>query len=89
MIRRMRISRCSTRPRVEGSSLKHPKTAYVLLWYPKPSETFIFHEVSRLKEMGLPLRVFTLYGELKRDLSPAMLGTSNHVERLGILHGSS
>jgi glycosyltransferase involved in cell wall biosynthesis len=64
--------------------LKHPKTAYILLWYPKPSETFIFHEVTRLKEMGLPLTVFTLYGRLTRDLAPAMHRASNDVERLGI-----
>jgi colanic acid/amylovoran biosynthesis glycosyltransferase len=64
--------------------LKHPKTAYVLLWFPKPSETFIFHEVMQLKEMGLPLKVFALYDELKRDLSPGMSMASHGVERLGI-----
>ena len=64
--------------------MKHPKTAYVLLWFPKPSETFIFHEVTRLKDMGLPLEVFALYGELRRDLSPGMSAASRGVERLGI-----
>jgi hypothetical protein len=43
------------------------------LWFPKASETFIFTEVLNLWEMGLPLKVFTLYGDLKRQLSPEML----------------
>lgn len=58
--------------------------AYILLWFPKPSETFIFREVINLWKMGLPIKVFTLYGELKKQLSPEMWGVSNQVERLGI-----
>jgi glycosyltransferase involved in cell wall biosynthesis len=64
--------------------LKHPKTAYILRWFPEPSETFIFHEVTRLEEMGLPLKVFSLYGKWKKDLAPAMLKSPTRVERLGI-----
>jgi colanic acid/amylovoran biosynthesis glycosyltransferase len=58
--------------------------AYILLWFPKPSETFIFREVVNLWKMGLPIKVFTLYGELQKQLSPEMLGVSKQVDRLGI-----
>lgn len=61
-----------------------PKVAYILLWFPKPSETFIFHEVSQLGKMGLPLKVYSLYGELKRDLSTGMTAASGAVERVGM-----
>jgi len=61
-----------------------PKTAYILLWFPKPSETFIFREVVNLSRMGLPLKVFALYGELTSKLSPEMAAMSSQVTRLGI-----
>ncbi|MBI5572318.1 MAG: glycosyltransferase family 4 protein [Desulfomonile tiedjei] len=61
-----------------------PRTAYVLLWFPKPSETFIFREAVNLRRMGLPLQVFTLYGELTAGLSAEMRAASSEVERLGI-----
>ncbi|MBI4859593.1 MAG: glycosyltransferase family 4 protein [Candidatus Riflebacteria bacterium] len=61
-----------------------PRTAYVLLWFPKPSETFIFNEVVNLWHLGLPLKVFTLYGALAGDLSPEMAGVQVPVERLGL-----
>ena len=61
-----------------------PNVAYILLWFPKPSETFIFREVMGLREMGLPLKVFSLYGRLIDKLSPEMTAVSDQVERLGI-----
>ena len=61
-----------------------PRTAYVLLWFPKPSETFIFREAKNLAAMGLPLSVHTLYGKLKRGLSPEMQETDIPVKRMGI-----
>lgn len=61
-----------------------PRTAYILLWFPKPSETFIFREVVNLSRMGLPLKVFALYGELTDMLSPEMAAMSSQVTRLGI-----
>jgi glycosyltransferase involved in cell wall biosynthesis len=64
--------------------LSQPKTAYILLWFPKPSETFIFREVVNLWKMGLPLEVYSLYGELKTWLSPEMQAVSPRVHRLGI-----
>lgn len=64
--------------------MKLPRTAYILLWFPKPSETFIFREVVNLRKAGLPLKIFTLYGELTRGLSEEMRGVSADAERLGI-----
>ncbi len=64
--------------------MRPPRTAYILLWFPKPSETFIFREVVNLRRMGLPLDVFTLYGCLSQTMSPEMKYASGQVERLGI-----
>jgi colanic acid/amylovoran biosynthesis glycosyltransferase len=64
--------------------VKHPKVAYVLLWFPKPSETFIFREVVNLWKMGFPLEVFTLYGKLTRCLAPEMITLPREIQRLGI-----
>jgi colanic acid/amylovoran biosynthesis glycosyltransferase len=61
-----------------------PRIAYILLWFPKPSETFIFREVVNLWKMGLDLKVFTLYGPLTRDLSPEMKLLAPQIERLGL-----
>lgn len=59
-----------------------PRTAYITLWFPKPSETFIFREVTTLKAIGLPIKVFTLYGPMKKSLSPEMQSFSSP-EHLG------
>lgn len=68
----------------EKERMSQARTAYILLWFPKPSETFLFREVVNLRNMGLPLKVFTLYGELRGNLSPEMRSCSVTVERLGI-----
>ncbi|MEW6265744.1 MAG: glycosyltransferase family 4 protein [Thermodesulfobacteriota bacterium] len=60
-----------------------PKTAYVLLWFPKASETFIFREVINLMNLGLNLKVYSLYGRLAQGCSQEMLAFRPHVERLG------
>ena len=60
------------------------RTAYILLWFPKPSETFVFREVANLRRLGLPIMVFTNYGPLTRDLSPEMRQYPGFVERLGL-----
>ena len=64
--------------------MKLPKTAYILLWFPKPSETFVFREVRNLQAMGLPLSIFTLYGRITRGLSQEMQAYHAGVERLGL-----
>ncbi|MFC1895701.1 glycosyltransferase family 4 protein [Thermodesulfobacteriota bacterium] len=63
-----------------------PETAYVLLWFPKPSETFIFTEVMQLTDMGLPVKTFTLYGQWDRHLSSRMRIFAEEPERLGIAY---
>lgn len=61
----------------------NPDTAYILHWFPKPSETFIFREVETIRQMGLPVRVFTLFGEISEHLSLDMAAWPGHVERGG------
>lgn len=60
------------------------RTAYILLWFPKPSETFVFSEVKNLFEAGVPLFVYTLYGKLEKNLSTDMLSYKGQVFRLGV-----
>lgn len=60
-----------------------PKTAYILLWYPLPSETFIFREVENAKAAGMPFYVHALYGEARKHLSPQMAAVAPTVARLG------
>ena len=59
------------------------QTAYVLLHFPDPTETFIFREIINLRRFGLPLQVFTLYGEITKDLSVEMRTACVGVQRLG------
>ncbi len=59
-------------------------TAYIALWYPKPSETFVFGEVAGLRALGLPVTVFTLYGPLSKDLSSDMADGCAPTIRLGM-----
>jgi len=61
-----------------------PKTAYILLWYPLPSETFIFREVQNARDAGMPFHVYTLYGEAGKHLSPEMQRAAGAVKRLGV-----
>ena len=60
------------------------RTAYILLWFPKPSETFVFREVKNLFEAGLPLSVYTLYGKLNKDLSVEMQSYEGELFHLGV-----
>jgi Glycosyltransferase len=59
-----------------------PRTAYVTLWFPKPSETFVVSEVRALRDAGLDVSVHTLYGPLKG--TETMLPEGVPVERLGM-----
>lgn len=63
-----------------------PKTAYITLWFPKPSETFIYREARIMRRMGMPLTVYSLYDRLGSHLSPEMLRDDIPVERLGCRH---
>ena len=66
-----------------GLSRRLPRTAYVLLWFPLSSETFIFREVQRLAALGMPLRVYTMYGKQLRGSSEEMRRCPLPVMRLG------
>jgi len=61
-----------------------PKLGYVVLWFPKPSETFIFREVCELRRLGVPVEVFTHYARLKRWVSLEMNAYEGPVTRLGV-----
>ena len=37
-----------------------PRVAYLLLWFPEPSQTFILDEVNTLVGLGLDVRVYSL-----------------------------
>ncbi|MFZ5427243.1 MAG: glycosyltransferase [Thermodesulfobacteriota bacterium] len=60
------------------------RTAYVTLWYPKPSETFVVGEVAGLRTLGMDVTVHTLYGKLCRNVGKDMAAKCGGVERLGI-----
>ncbi len=57
--------------------------AYVLLWFPLSSETFIFREVRGLQERGMPIDVFSLYADKPAGQSREMRGYQGRVMRLG------
>jgi len=64
--------------------LNLPKTAYVLLWFPLSSETFIFREVVTLRRLGMPIDVYTLYGPKLKHCSPEMLAAAPGVRHMGV-----
>ena len=45
-----------------GNEKMASRVAYVLLWFPEPSQTFILDEINTLRQLGLDLEVYTLYG---------------------------
>lgn len=61
-----------------------PSIAYVLLWFPLSSETFIFREVAQLMERGARIRAYTMYGERLAGCSAEMRAFSGPVERMGL-----
>jgi glycosyltransferase involved in cell wall biosynthesis len=60
-----------------------PRVAYVLLWFPRASETFVFREVCALREMGLPMYIYTLYGARLRGCSDRMRAYDGPMVRFG------
>ena len=61
-----------------------PRVAYILLWFPEPSQTFVLHEVNTLAKLGLDLRVFTLYGPRPADRVAGLAPVAVPVRRLGL-----
>lgn len=66
-----------------GTPQASPWLAYVLLWFPHPTETFLFREIEQLEAQHLPVRIFTLYGKHRGNLSQAMRDFAHPVERFG------
>lgn len=60
------------------------RMAYVLLWFPLSSETFIFREIEELRGLGAEIDVYTMYGESLKGCSRAMRDYSGPVTRMGI-----
>lgn len=61
-----------------------PLIAYVLLWFPLSSETFIFREIQELEKQGLKLEVCTLYGRSLKGCSEDMKKYPGAIWRLGM-----
>ena len=57
--------------------------AYVLLWFPLSSETFIFREIVQLMALGLPIHVYTMYGKALKGCSQEMRDFPGPVRRMG------
>ena len=67
-----------------GPQTRTPVVAYVALWFPLSSETFVFREVCHLREQGLPVRVYTIYGERLRGCSREMRDYPGPLRRMGL-----
>lgn len=61
-----------------------PTTAYVPLWLPLPSETFVFREVTGLRELGMNVVPYSIYGPKLAGLSPDMLKLGHETRNLGL-----
>ncbi len=76
-------SRAEAAPRRDAAT--PPLTlAYVLLWFPLSSETFIFREIVQLMALGLPVRVYTMYGKALKGCSREMRAFPGPVRRMGV-----
>ena len=60
-----------------------PRMAYVLLWFPLSSETFVFREIQQLVQRGMDIRVYTMYGEKLRGCSDEMRNYAGPIKRFG------
>jgi colanic acid/amylovoran biosynthesis glycosyltransferase len=91
-------SRCSPTLPPEGIFIPHgwangscitdmnsPKVAYILLWFPEPTQTFILDEVNTLVGLGLDLTVFTLYGPRPPKRLAGMAKVKAPVVHLGLI----
>jgi len=67
-----------------GLLVNPPSIAYVLLWFPLSSETFIFREVQALRRQGLNVLAYSLYGEKLKNCSQEMIDASSDVRRMGM-----
>jgi glycosyltransferase involved in cell wall biosynthesis len=68
---------------------RKPKTAplrvaYLLLWFPEPSQTFVLDEVNTLARLGLEVSVYTLYGPRPARRLAGMAPSAAPVTHLGL-----
>jgi glycosyltransferase involved in cell wall biosynthesis len=61
----------------------HVRTAYVSLWLPLASETFIYYEAEALHDRGFPVNGFSLYGRCGKGLGPRPPHGGLPVEHMG------
>ncbi len=57
--------------------------AYILLWFPEPTQTFVLDEVNTLVMQGLEVRVFTLYGPQSRRRLTGLVPSRAPITSLG------
>jgi glycosyltransferase involved in cell wall biosynthesis len=63
-----------------------PKIAYILLWFPEPSQTFILAEVNSLIRLGLEVEVYSLYGPRPAARVAGMARVTAPVRHLGLIY---
>ena len=67
-----------------GQKTVPPVVAYVLLWFPLSSETYIFREVVQLRKRGMPVFAYSMYGENLKGCSEEMRAYDGPVGRMGV-----
>ncbi len=60
-----------------------PRVAYILLWFPEPTQTFILDEVNSLVRLGLDVKVYTLFGPRPASRLEGMAEVLAPVHHLG------
>jgi colanic acid/amylovoran biosynthesis glycosyltransferase len=64
--------------------MNSPRVAYLLLWFPEPTQTFILDEVNTMAGLGLDLTVYTLYGPRPASRIAGMAPVQTPVHHLGV-----
>lgn len=64
--------------------LAKKRIAYILLWFPLSSETFIFREIKDLQNLGMSIFVYTMYGKNLKGCSEKMRAWSGPIFRMGV-----
>jgi|UniRef100_A0A7C3V1W6 glycosyltransferase involved in cell wall biosynthesis len=64
--------------------MNSPRIAYILLWFPEPTQTFILDEVNTMAGLGLDLTVYTLYGPRPASRVAGMAKVKTPVHHLGV-----
>jgi glycosyltransferase involved in cell wall biosynthesis len=75
----------ASKPLLPRARLKRPelRVAYILIWFPEPSQTFVLDEVNTLVRLGLDVKVYTLYGPRPASTIAGMAPVLAPVHHLG------